>query len=145
MILFLIMSRFFKIIIVFIMVMGLSGVSISRVNASGLVPCGNGEGSSFTECSVCDLQQLAINLMKWFITIAVIVATALFVNTGILYVLSPSNPGNIAKAHNLFFATLVGMIIVFSAWMVINTVMVVLYDNASFGDWRGIVCSEGAQ
>ena len=147
------MNIFFKIIATVVVVVSLGGVFVSYANAdtNGLVPCGNGVPTAGNtqwadECTICFLQQLAINVMEWFITIAVVVATALFVNTGILYVLSPSNPGNIAKAHHLFFATLIGMIIVFSAWMIINTVMVVLYnddDNVSFGDWKGILCSEG--
>ena len=135
------MSLFFKIIIGIVVAISLSNVFVFQANAdtNGLVPCGNGEGVSFVECSICDLQVLAIKVMKWFITIAVVVATALFVNAGVLYVLSPSNPGNIAKAHHLFFATLIGMIVIFSAWMIVNTIMVVLY-NDTFGVWNGIIC-----
>ena len=143
------MNTFFKIIATIVVVVSLGGVFVSYASAdtNGLVPCGNGVPTAGStqwadECTICFLQQLAIKVMKWFITIAVVVATALFVNAGVLYVLSPSNPGNIAKAHHLFFATLIGMIVIFSAWMIVNTIMVVLY-NDTFGVWNGIMCSEG--
>jgi hypothetical protein len=107
-------------------------------NTTGLVPCGNDAQND--ECTVCHLQVLAMNLLNWLVLIVVAVAAILFVNAGALYVFSPTNPGNISKAHKLFLSALIGLIIVLSAWLIINMVMSALYDNTTFGEWSTALC-----
>ncbi len=106
------------------------------MNAQGIVPCGNGND----ECEVSDIVALAKNLMDWFILISVVVAALLFLNAGVLYIMSPSNPSNIARAHRLFLSTLVGMVVVLCSWMIINLVMTTLYGGAgTWGSWFSIL------
>lgn len=110
------------------------------VHGAGIVECGNSDSA---ECTLCDLQKTATNVVEFIITLATVMATLLFVNAGILYVLSPANPGNIAKAHRLFTNTLIGFILILSSWLIVSLIMSTLY-NSSFGTWNNVFCSGGS-
>ncbi len=111
------------------------------VNAQGIVPCGNGTitDSTFDECEVSDLVALAKNLIDWFVIITVVVAALMFVNAGVLYIMSPSNPSNISKAHHIFITTLIGMVVVLCSWMIVNLVMSIYVDPGGWGVWYSIL------
>jgi Lysozyme like domain len=66
----------------------------------------------------------------------------LFVNAGILYVMSPSNPGNVSRAHKIFTNTLIGLIIILVAYLLIDTIMKALYADpgAKWGPWNEFLC-----
>jgi len=102
-----------------------------------IVPCVQGE------CSVCDLQQLAMRIMGFFVVMVVIVAALLFTNAGVLYVFSPANPANIARAHKIF-NTLIGLVIVLASYMIIDVVMKSLYasKDTGWGPWNALLCEE---
>jgi hypothetical protein len=109
--------------------------------------CPSGKCICYTgECSVCDAQTLAWNVLNWLISIAIIIAALLFVNAGVLYVMSPSNPGNIARAHKIFTNTLIGLVIILSAWLLIDLVMKSLFNenagDANYGPWNNFLCSD---
>jgi hypothetical protein len=110
----------------------------TAVYGADLVPCGD---ASWEDCQICQLQVLAMNIMELFVVLVVILAAILFVNAGVLYVLSPSNISNISKAHKLFFNTLVGLIIVLVAWMVISFIMGGLLNDGYVADWTNALCS----
>jgi hypothetical protein len=129
---------------VFSFIVFIAFVLTTNVVDAQLVPCGNTLGN---ECRVCDLQVLAMNLINFFVMVSVFVAALLFVNAGFLYILSSTNPGNIAKAHKLFFNTLVGFIIILGAYLIISAIMTVLYGDATTpselfsvaGNWNEIL------
>lgn len=125
----------------------------------GLVPCGNNidwrvDGSYIRysgECTVCDLAILGMNILNFLIVIMIAVAALIFVQAGWLYITSPSNPGNIARAHKLFTSTLMGIIIILAAYLLIDTVMRSLISGSldteaeisGFGPWNEILCEGG--
>jgi hypothetical protein len=110
---------------------------------TGLVPCGNNihittdekdqDGNVYLciydECTTCGLVTLAKNLIQFAVFLAVIVAALLFTYAGALYLFSASNPGNISKAHRIFWDVLLGLVFVLAAWMVIDVIMKVLYGD----------------
>ena len=112
------------------------GFVTTPLYAQGLVPCtGN------TECTVCHLQVLAMNVLNFLVMISAVVAALLFVNAGVLYVMSSANPGNIAKAHKIFTSTLVGAVIIFASWLLINTIMMSLVAGDNFTGWNNLLCT----
>jgi hypothetical protein len=123
------------------------GFETHFVDAAGIVPCGNGDGASLDangfisdECSLCDLQILAVRFVNFVILLATAVSALLFTNAGFLYVMSPANPGNIAKAHHLFINTLVGFVVILAAWLIVNLAMSLLL-SPTFGDWKNVLCT----
>lgn len=103
--------------------------------AEGIVPCGFGDD----ECTFCELQVLAGNVLNFMVILSVFAAALLFLNAGILYITSSTNVANIAKAHRLFTSALIGFLIILSAWLVINTVMYFMYNTGPWGDWDSIL------
>jgi hypothetical protein len=116
---------------------------------SGLVPCGFGtftggnESSSSTGCQACNLAQLIQNIITFAIGIAIPIAAALFAYAGFLYITSASNPANIGKAKGIFKDALVGFLIAVCAWLIINTLLHVIFNQGTFssGNWFTIQCS----
>ncbi len=133
-----------------------AGVAIPAYAADSLVQCGNDVAVSYGtdcpsgdcicytgECTVCDSQIMMMSILNFLITFAVIVAALLFVNAGVLYVMSPSNPGNVSRAHKIFTNTLIGLIIILVAYLLIDTVMKSLYANpkaTEWGPWNEFLC-----
>jgi len=122
-----------------------------------LVSCGNdvtvtADGSSYVtenECTICDLQILAQNLINWFVAFAVLLAALLFVNAGVLYITSPGNTANVAKGHQILTKTLIGLIVVLAAWLLIDVVMKTALPNSGqlkeasggyYGPWNEVLC-----
>ncbi len=127
----------------------------------GLVPCGNNvyvttdekdqAGNTYLciydECTTCGLVTLAQNLIGFAIFLAVVVAALMFTYAGALYLFSSSNPGNISKAHGIFWDVLLGLVFVLAAWMVIDVIMKVLYGNGpqDWGPWNEVLCGDTSQ
>lgn len=116
---------------------------------SGLVPCGfnpfspSNTSDSATGCQACNLAQLIQNIITFAIGIAIPIAAALFAYAGFLYITSASNPGNISKAKGIFKDALVGFLIAVCAWLIINTLLHVIFNQGTFssGNWFTIQCS----
>jgi hypothetical protein len=94
------------------------------------------------ECNTCGLVTLAKNLIDIAVFLAVVVATLMFVYAGVLYLFAAANPGNISKAHTIFWDVLLGLVAILAAWMVIDVVMKVLYGDGpqGWGPWNQIIC-----
>jgi len=104
----------------------------------GLVPEECQSPVTWDACTICHVQQMAVNILEFFFVLACIVAALLFVNAGILYIFSSANPANISKAHRLFMNTLIGLIIILAAWLIIGVVME-LSDYST--TWMEFLCT----
>ncbi len=102
-----------------------------------IVPCGNPGQEA---CQACHLVKLAENIVNFFVYFSIAVATLMFAWAGILYVSSSTNPKNIETAHGIFWTVFVGLIIVLSAWLVVDTIMKTFVRESSFGPWNKIQC-----
>ncbi len=129
------MKRILTLLIVFNLSMVAFNLALPGIVQASIVPCRGGE-----ECTVCDLQKLAANVVNTLIILGTMVATLLFVYAGILYVFSPANPGNIGKANGIFKSTLFGFVIILSAWLIVDIVMKSLYSGEMGKDWNAILC-----
>ena len=114
-------------VLFFILFFGVFAGFITDPIHAGLVPCGTSDrvsgGFLEGECSFCDLQVLALNILNFLVLISAVVAALLFLNAGFLYITSSANPGNISRAHKIFGNTLVGMIIIFAAWLIVSQII----------------------
>lgn len=109
--------------------------------AAGLVPCGDvGE----SECNFCHFFALIQNVIDFFILkIIPPVATIMVVVGGLGYVIG-AHTGN-EKTGNwgrkVLVSVVVGLFIVYGAWVVINTLLVFFVDPGVFPlPWNTIVC-----
>lgn len=82
------------------------------------------------------------NVVNFIIGIAIIFATIIMVWAGGLYILSAANPESRSTANKMLINAVIGLLIVLSAWLIVDFVMKTLYDNGSeFGPWNSILLS----
>lgn len=146
------MRHWYHLFVFALFVIGVFAV-VPEAYAFSIVPCGDNvqvdSGSGVTtvrnECTICDLQALAQNLLNWFVVFSIIVAAVLFVYAGVLYVMSPGNPAHVAKGHRVFLNTLLGIVIILAAYLLIDVVMKTLLPGEDgkvyeIGPWNKILC-----
>lgn len=105
-------------------------------SGGGLVPqC---EGAF---CRACDLIELSSNVINFAIAFSVIIATLMFAYAGILYVTAASKPDQVKKAHGVFVNVFVGLVIVLTAWLLVNITFSVL-TGRGLAIWTDISCVE---
>jgi hypothetical protein len=100
-----------------------------------LVPC-NG-----VDCTVCDLAQLAQNILNGAIFLSVFLSALLFAYAGWLY-LTNEAIGEQQKAKSLFKDVVIGLIIILSAWLIVNAIITTL-AGTDFRPWQS-VCEGGS-
>ena len=95
----------------------------SFVFAAGIptiVTCG---GTGQAACTVCDLAQLAQNILNAGIYLAVILSAVLFAWAGFLYLTNVGNSGGVSKAKEVFGNVAIGLVIILASWLVVDIVM----------------------
>lgn len=98
--------------------------------AAGIVPdCGLGANQYM--CQACHLAALTHNILVVLVGLAVAAATLMFAYAGFLYVTAAANHGNIDSAKRIFGQVLLGLILVLTAWLVIDLTLRV-FTNQSF-------------
>jgi len=106
---------------------------------AGLVPC---KGTIEDPCTLLKLFELIKNIMNWLMWYGGIFAALFIAGGGIMMLISRGNPGQISKAKMWITYAVIGLLIVFCAWLIINTIMIVLdYQESIFGKW-GIIGDE---
>lgn len=83
----------------------------------GLVPC-NGP-----DCNWASLLQLGKNILNFIITIAIIAAGIMFAYAGFKYFTAGGNSSKVGEAHKIFFHVVVGLVVILTAWLVVNTIL----------------------
>src|SRR3990167_1986827 len=117
-----------------------------------LVPCGLSQDNPSTaidetkSCGRCDLFQLLKNLIDFVIGgLMPPLAVLLFVWAGFLILLSGANPGLYAQGQTIFKNTFYGIIVLLSAWMITNTLILSVGSNYNTaGNWWQFTCTEPA-
>jgi hypothetical protein len=90
-------------------------------------------GCSGPDCSSCNLVNLANGLITWLIGFLFIIFAIIMAYAGFGLVTSGGNHHELDEAKNRFVNALIGLIIVLSAWLIVDTIM------------RGLVGREGRE
>lgn len=110
-------------------------------SAATIVPCTGGDA-----CKACHLIELANNIINFLIVISVLIASILFAWAGFIMVTSAGNMSKVKKAKDIFVDVLIGIIIVLSGWIIVNTVMSILVGDTLFGgSWKTIECVDNGK
>lgn len=102
----------------------------------GLVPCGrscddpNTEPPGNCECEPCTLCHFFVMIEKWinrilFILVPSLAALMIAIGGG-MYVIARGDPEMLSRAKKLFGSVVVGMIIIYGAWLIINLFFTVI-------------------
>jgi len=97
--------------------------AVGQVQAAGLVPC----GEPGNPCQLCDVFIMIDNILDFIlIKMVPVVAVLMLVIGGIMFFFAGADPGMLAKAKSLITSTLIGLVIIFAAFLIIGTVLSVL-------------------
>ena len=105
---------------------------------TGFIPC------SGTSCSPCHLIVLFNTVLKWFLTISFLIFAIVALVAGIKLV-TQGNPGALADAKKSFLNAFIGLIIILSAFLIVDTLMRYLVrdggDIEGYGPWQKVACA----
>ncbi len=109
----------------------LSGLVRANLALAALVPC------TGTDCTLCHLWQMGSNIIN-FITfnLAIPAAILLFVAAGILFIVSGGSEDKVTKAKTIFTNTVIGLLIIFCSWLLIDTLFNTIATGAFSGAWN---------
>jgi len=120
-----------------------SAHSVLAASACGgpIVPCGN---DATNPCKFCHFFVLFNNLVK-FLLLCIVppIAVAGIVLAGVYFIVSQGSPGTLQKARDIIKAVIIGLFIIFTAWLLINTffsfIKVTIWKGPSQG-WFIVNC-----
>lgn len=94
---------------------------VGAVGEKGLVPCEAGQ------CTFCDLLTMLQNILNFITKYVLVTGAIIFLMVGGFNMITSSgNAAKYKKGWDIIKATLIGIIITFSAWFVVNTVLNIL-------------------
>jgi len=109
------------------------------VLADGFVPC------SGVDCSFCDLVTMANTVIIWLFGMIAMIFVFLMIVAGVGLVTSGGNQSELESAKSKFTNAIIGVIIVLSAWLLVDTIMRAMITDGEmvgWGPWSEIQCME---
>ena len=101
------------------------------VNAAGLVPCGN-PGECY--CTICDFFEVLTRIYNFIIFYIASPLAVLSVTIGaVILMASAGNPNLAGLGKKVLWAAIIGLVLVFCSWLIINTLLSALGFN--MGTW----------
>lgn len=93
-----------------------------------LVTCGNsvtvnGVTTIPNPCNFNSAIGMINNIINWIISIAGVIFTISFIYGGFLWILSGENPGKKGDAKKVLWNTLLGFVIILTAWIIVHEVL----------------------
>jgi len=106
----------------------------------GIVPCGQGgDGGVTNKCQICHIPQLIKNIIE-YVSFHLVppVAALLFAAAGIILLTAGGNPKRMETAKDIFTKTVIGLLIVYTAWLIIASLLQLLLkkDGAIRPPWN---------
>lgn len=87
--------------------------------------------------SICDIAQLAQNILNLGIFVAVFFSAVLFAWAGWKYMTSGGSGEGVSEARSLITNVIIGLVIILGGWLVVDTIMKT-FTNGSFGPWNNV-------
>ncbi len=98
------------------------------IHKGPIVPCGTDTNSE--ACTLCHLWELASNIINFIsFNLSLPVAVLLFIVAGILFIIAGSDEKKVDLAKTIFKNTVIGLVIIFCSWLLIDTLFKTLVDT----------------
>jgi len=108
----------------------------------GLIPCGRNTDSNFTtwnECRKCDLCGIVLMCqlcIEFMVKLAAVAANLSIIIAGFLYIFAAGRTNLIAQSKLIVKYTLLGFIVVFAAWLIVDGLLSLFgYIDPMGGEW----------
>lgn len=79
--------------------------------------------SKYGDCDFNDLVGLANNIIQFCIVAGSIVFAIMFMYAGYIYLTAVGDTGKISKAHTYFWNSIIGFVIMLSAWLLVDFIL----------------------
>jgi type IV secretory pathway VirB2 component (pilin) len=112
-----------------------------QVQAAGLVPCG---GSGEPPCQFCHFFVMINDIIKFVMsTLVPAIAVLMLVIGGIMFFFAGAKPEILIRAKGVVTSTVIGLLIVFCAWIIVNTILTKtgVVQSPALLQWYNIECS----
>lgn len=87
-------------------------------------------------CGLTEMISIIANGMDWILSIIGAITLIMFIYGGFTFLISAGNEENVKKGRDILQGAVVGLIIVFSSYMLISFVLTSMgYDSTGFGQW----------
>lgn len=104
----------------------------NSVQAAGLVPCG---GPGEDSCTLCHLFVMFDRIIDFLLFRIVPVLAALMIAIGGgMYIISRGDPEMLGRAKKLFTTVVIGLVIIYGAWVIVNTFLTII----GVANWTGL-------
>lgn len=91
------------------------------------------------DCTVCDLIKLVHNVINWLIQISFVVAVVMVMYGGyVIMFTGATSPDAVSKGRKIIFGAVVGVAIILSAWVIVNTVLQTIIGVQTPWPWNAI-------
>lgn len=101
---------------------------------SGILPAPSGGGDG--DYTLNDFIQLAVNISKWLLGITGSLALLAFIYGGVVFLISAGNTEMVAKGKKIIIGAIIGLVVVFASYMIIQFTMDALgIEKAKGGKW----------
>lgn len=99
---------------------------------AGIVPC---DGSKGNECNLGALGQMFRNIIEYSIQVGLVLAAVSFAYAGWLFMSANGDSGKLTQAKNIFWRVLIGVILVMSAFLIVQIILSSLGFTEEAGQW----------
>lgn len=105
--------------------------------AQGLVTC-----QAAGTCSFCALLEMINGIVDWIVIIASLFSILILAYAGFLLIFSQGDRSALEKGKQLFFQSIIGILIMLAGWTIVDTV-IKLTVGGEFGQWNEVQCGAG--
>jgi cbb3-type cytochrome oxidase subunit 3 len=117
--------------------------STTADSSKGLIKCGR---AGQRMCHLCDLIVGLNTIIKYIFSISIVVALTVIVVGSIFYIISAGDKKDIESAKGAIKNAVIGMVIVLSAWLIVNYSMKLLQTKSNLGisqvsGWSNFTCN----
>lgn len=130
------MKFFQKTFLIWLILTGISGANLvsAGFHQGPIVPCG---GGGQPDCDLCHLWELGSNIINFIsFNLALPIAALLFVGAGVMLLISGGNEQRVGLAKSIFTSTVIGLVIIFTSWLLVDTLFKTLAIGKFSGAWN---------
>lgn len=119
---------------IFIFLFSICLVVLPFITMAALVPCGPGSDSG-KACTICDFTTLASNIVNFVIKAAFAIAVLYMLYGGFTILTAGESTARMESGRKIIFQTAIGLVILLSAWIIIDTTMKIFAGSTSPTSW----------
>ncbi len=118
----------------FVLMMIMPALAFAWSIGDPIVPCG---GAGQPHCDFCQLDVLANNFISFMFFVLIMPAgTIALIISGILILTAAGDPGKITRGKAIFSQVIIGLVIAFGAWLIIDLILGNLIDPGYISIWN---------